>query len=105
MAYRKFKETYPEEEVQKIEVNETVSTVQPKVIQKDTIERELVLPQRDNDIVDLLDRFEILYGDKLSTIRRFYNTGHLLDLLKMIGDENLRPNILLRKNHLVCLDI
>ena len=94
-----FKVRYPDEQVQKIEVTETIPTVQPKVIQKDTIEREVILPQRDNDIVDLLDRFEILYGDKLSTIRRFYNTGHLLDLLKMIGDENLRQYIIEKNYH------
>ena len=38
----------------------------------------------------LLDRFEILYGDKVTNLRRFYNDGHLLDLLRITGKEDLR---------------
>ena len=45
---------------------------------------------RDNFIVDLLDRFEILYGDKVTNPRRFYNDGHMLDILRIIGNEDLR---------------
>ena len=44
---------------------------------------------RDNFIF-LLDRFEILYGDKVTNLRRFYNDGHLLDLLRITGKEDLR---------------
>ena len=52
----------------------------------------------------LLDRFEILYGDKVTNLRRFYNDGHLLDLLRITGKEDLR-RFVEEKITLVCLDI
>jgi len=54
------------------------------------IKKDNDLPPRDPFIVDLLDRFEILYGDKISNLRRFYNDGHMLDILRIIGNEDLR---------------
>ena len=54
------------------------------------IKKDNDLPPRDPFIVDLLDRFEILYGDKVSNLRRFYNDGHMLDILRIIGNEDLR---------------
>ena len=58
---------------------------------------------RDNFIVDLLDRFEILYGDKVSNLRRFYNAGHMLDILRIIGNEDLRKFVE-ERNYLSHLD-
>ena len=54
------------------------------------IKKDNPLPPRDPFIVDLLDRFEILYGDKVTNLRRFYNDGHLLDVLRILGNEDLR---------------
>lgn len=60
-----------------------------QIVQTQEIKQQ-PLPPRDNFIVDLLDRFEILYGDKVTNLRRFYNDGHLLDLLRISGKEDLR---------------
>ena len=83
--------------------------ITPVEIQADTEWKQTVpfkdddpLPPRDTFIVDLLDRFEILYGDKVSNLRRFYNDGHMLDILKIIGNEDcLYLNI---EIIIVCLD-
>ena len=80
--------------------------ITPVEIQADTEWKQTVpfkdddpLPPRDTFIVDLLDRFEILYGDKVSNLRRFYNDGHMLDILKIIGNEDLRKFVEERNYH------
>jgi len=95
----KFQHDYPDEKVQKIVSVDAPVIQQPKKIEAVQATRQVVLSDRDNDIVDILDRFEILYGEKLANIRRFYNDGHILDLLKIIGDENLRKYISEKNYH------
>ena len=80
--------------------------IEPVEIQADTQWKQTVpfkddepLPPRDNFIVDLLDRFEILYGDKVTNLRRFYNDGHMLDILRIIGNEDLRKFVEERNYH------
>ena len=50
--------------------------------------------EKDPYIIDLLDRFELLYKDDVENLRRFYNDGHLLDLLKIVGNEDLRKYLI-----------
>ncbi len=110
--YEQFTETTDTtEEWQKLYRDaDTVTTkpvdIAPVEIQEDTGWKQTVpykedepLPPRDTFIVDLLDRFEILYGDKVTNIRRFYNDGHMLDILKIIGDEDLRKFVEERNYH------
>ena len=88
------------------EVSQPVEIVKPKEVQIDSSWKQTVpfkqddpLPPRDNFIVDLLDRFEILYGDKVSNLRRFYNDGHMLDILRIIGNDDLRRFVQERNYH------
>ena len=87
---KRFNKDYPDIDVQEkapqpknVPQQSVPIQVQPKI-------NTVKLSPRDSEIVDLLDRFEILYGDKVTNIRRFYNDGHLLNLLRIIGNEDLR---------------
>tara|TARA_B100001057_G_scaffold53610_5_gene47618 strand:+ start:6096 stop:9272 length:3177 start_codon:yes stop_codon:yes gene_type:complete len=111
--YEQFTETTDttEEWQQMYNDKETTSNTQPvKIelteIQADTEWKQTIpfkeddpLPPRDNFIVDLLDRFEILYGDKVTNLRRFYNDGHMLDILRITGNEDLRKFVEERNYH------
>ena len=57
------------------------------IVQTQEVKQQPVL---EITLFNLLDRFEILYGDKVTNLRRFYNDGHLLDLLRITGKEDLR---------------
>jgi hypothetical protein len=83
-----------------------VEIITPAEVQIDTEWKQTVpfkqddpLPPRDDFIIDLLDRFEILYGDKVSNLRRFYNDGHMLDILRIIGNDDLRRFVEERNYH------
>ena len=89
-----------------IQTNTEWKQTDPVEIQADTEWKQTVpfkqddpLPPRDTFIVDLLDRFEILYGDKVSNLRRFYNDGHMLDILRIIGNDDLRRFVEERNYH------
>ena len=84
-----FNSAYPQENVEKAKINPQ-ENVEPVSIIQSTNKNTLELAPRDEFIVDLLDRFEILYGDKITNLRRFYNDGHLLDVLRILGNEDLR---------------
>tara|TARA_B100001093_G_scaffold42350_2_gene36015 strand:+ start:684 stop:3917 length:3234 start_codon:yes stop_codon:yes gene_type:complete len=84
----------------KVQTTTPTEIEQPQEIKSTVpIQEDSPLPPRDPFIVDLLDRFEILYGDKISNLRRFYNDGHMLDILRMIGNDNLRTFIEERNYH------
>ena len=106
--YEKFTETTDTTEEWQTLYGDIESTpiTQPVEIESTTEWKQTVpfkdddpLPPRDNLIVDLLDRFEILYGDKVSNLRRFYNAGHMLDILRIIGNEDLRKFVEERNYH------
>ena len=84
-----FNSAYPQESVEKAVVQPQQS-VEPVDIFEQTKQNTIKLTTRDEFIVNLLDRFEILYGDKVTNLRRFYNDGHLLDLFRILGNEDLR---------------
>ena len=86
---------YPQETVEKVKIMPQESA-EPVPIHRTT---HITLGERDEYIVDLLDRFEILYSDNIENLRRFYNDGHLLDLLKIAGNEDLRKYLIENNYH------
>ena len=54
------------------------------------------------DIIDIIDRFELLYqGKNIDSIRKFYNDTHLSSLFKLSGDDDLRRAILQGNLHAI----
>ena len=49
--------------------------------------------KKDNVIIDILDRFELLYGNKLSDVRRLYNDHDLTSIFKLTDNEDLRKAV------------
>ena len=47
-----------------------------------------------NDITDLLDRFELLYGNIIENVRRFYNDKDISSVFKLTDNEDLRKAVL-----------
>jgi hypothetical protein len=47
-----------------------------------------------NDIVDLLDRFELLYQGNISDVRRMYNDRDLSSIFKLSDNEELRKAVI-----------
>jgi len=48
----------------------------------------------DSFIVDMLDRFELLYGDKVENLRRMYNSNDLSSIFKLTDNEDLRKAVI-----------
>ena len=55
----------------------------------------------DNYIVDMLDRFELLYGDKVENLRRMYNSNDLSSIFKLTDNEDLRKAVIEKNLHSV----
>jgi len=53
----------------------------------------------DNFIVDLLDRYETLYGGDVENLRRFYNDQDIHSIFKLSKNEDLRKAILEKNLH------
>tara|TARA_B100002019_G_scaffold212634_1_gene185390 strand:- start:13002 stop:16028 length:3027 start_codon:yes stop_codon:yes gene_type:complete len=87
---KRFHEDYPDIDVQESAPKAENVPQESVPIKVQSKQNTLQLAPRDSFIVDLLDRFEILYGDKVTNLRRFYNDGHLLDVLRILGNEDLR---------------
>jgi len=51
------------------------------------------------DIVDLLDRFELLYDGNISNVRRMYNDKDLSSIFKLANNEELRKAVLEKNLH------
>ena len=54
----------------------------------------------DSYIVDMLDRFELLYGDKVEN-PRMYNSNDLLRIFKLTDNEDLRKAVIEKNLHSV----
>ena len=52
-----------------------------------------------NDIKDLLDRFELLYGGDIENVRRFYNDKDLSSIFKLTENEELRKAVVEKNLH------
>ena len=52
-----------------------------------------------NDIIDLLDRFELLYEGDISNVRRMYNDKDLSSIFKLANNEELRKAVLEENLH------
>jgi len=55
----------------------------------------------DSYIVDMLDRFELLYGDKVENLRRMYNSNDLSSIFKLTDNEDLRKAVIEKNLHSV----
>tara|TARA_B100000900_G_C20597966_1_gene724214 strand:- start:912 stop:3644 length:2733 start_codon:yes stop_codon:yes gene_type:complete len=55
----------------------------------------------DTFIVDILDRFELLYGDKIENLRRMYNSNDLSSIFKLANNEDLRKAVIEKNLHSV----
>ena len=55
----------------------------------------------DSFIVDMLDRFELLYGDKVENLRRMYNSNDLSSIFKLTDNEDLRKAVIEKNLHSV----
>ena len=53
----------------------------------------------DVNIVDLLDRFELLYGENISNLRRMYNDKDLSSIFKLANNEELRKAVVEKNLH------
>ena len=53
----------------------------------------------DTFIVDMLDRFELLYGDKIENLRRMYNSNDLSSIFKLTNNEELRKAVIEKNLH------
>ena len=53
----------------------------------------------DTDIIDLLDRFELLYGEDISNLRRMYNDKDLSSIFKLANNEDLRKAVIEQNLH------
>lgn len=53
----------------------------------------------DINIVDLLDRFELLYGENISNLRRMYNDKDLSSIFKLANNEELRKAVIEKNIH------
>ena len=53
----------------------------------------------DNDIIDLLDRFELLYQGKIEHVRRFYNDRDIGSVFKLDNNEELRKAVVEKNLH------
>tara|TARA_R110000851_G_scaffold87922_11_gene191720 strand:+ start:2380 stop:5130 length:2751 start_codon:yes stop_codon:yes gene_type:complete len=76
---------------QQFETQEPVDSV---IVQESKIEIK-----SNDDIVDLLDRFELLYQGDISNVRRVYNDKDLSSIFKLIDNEELRKAVIEQNLH------
>ena len=78
----------------------TVENISPGItVQPITPENNTTLTEQVNQIKDILDRFEFLYGGDLENVRRFYNDKDLSSIFKMSNNEELRKAVVEKNIH------
>ena len=62
----------------------------------DVVDKQITV---DNDIIDLLDRFELLYKGDIEHIRRIYNDRDLSSIFKLSNNDELRKAVMEKNLH------